>query len=205
MIQPQGIIALEEDVTVSEAIMRCLIEVVCPEAMLDAKHMALQKVEELHSGAHSWHVADILRTLLGSVGVSVRNVLLRCGADIQRLRTQRAREPARVHALRGQPSQSMGNAESDALRNARELQTSREKLNTYTRLIEALEDELRRMRPSYDMGDKFRASRIGAVIHGTTTPSTNKRDSGETVRKDKKAKDGVVVSKKNDGTEITNG
>ncbi|ORC88291.1 uncharacterized protein TM35_000171630 [Trypanosoma theileri] len=227
MNEPQSIIGLVEDVTLPQAvkamealaeeyiqyfntefitphIMRFLLEVICPEATPDAKQVAIEKVEELHSKAHAWQVADILRTFLGIAGVSVRNVLSQCEAERQRLRIQRAREVPRVPAVRRRIAQQMENAESDAFRTAKELQHSRDLLNEYTRRIETLEDELHHMRPCYDMSDKFSTSPVGAFIYGTTTPNTAKKDFGETICKNPKIKDDMIISNRNGSTKISN-
>ncbi|EAN87114.1 hypothetical protein TcCL_NonESM08413 [Trypanosoma cruzi] len=152
---------------VTPHIMRCLMEVVCPEAASEAKDTATEKVRELHVNAQPRQVSYLLRTLFSASGVNVGDVVSRCAEERHRLTVQMARHHSSVISVRSRLLNQVKNFETEGLSAVKDLQESQALLDAFAPRIQTLETELRAVLPDYGRPDEMFSSGMRQIMDAT--------------------------------------
>ncbi|ESL10767.1 hypothetical protein TRSC58_01494 [Trypanosoma rangeli SC58] len=151
---------------VTPHIMKCLMEVVCPEAVSDAKDAAIEEMKAPCRSAQPKRAVHLLRTLFSASGVSARDVMSRCAAERRRLALQMALCPPQT-PLRSEVLQQVNDIEAEGVHAVKGVRESQALLDVLPRRIQVLEAELHEFRLQYGLGDEMGSSRLGEVIDAT--------------------------------------
>ncbi|RNF04782.1 hypothetical protein TraAM80_04907 [Trypanosoma rangeli] len=151
---------------VTPHIMKCLMEVVCPEAVSDAKDAAIEEMKAPCLSTQPKRAVHLLRTLFSASGVSVRDVVSRCAAERRGLALQMALCPPHI-PLRSEVLRQVNNVEAEGVRAVKDVRESRALLDVLARRIQALEPELHEFQPQCGLGDEMGSLRLGEVVDAT--------------------------------------
>ncbi|EKF33271.1 hypothetical protein MOQ_002863 [Trypanosoma cruzi marinkellei] len=149
---------------VTPHVMKCLMEVVCPEAASEAKDTATEKVRELHVNAQPRQVSYLLRNLFCASGVNVGDVVSRCAEERHRLTVQMARHHSSVISVRSRLLNQVKNFETEGLLAVKESQALPDAFAPRT---QTLEEALRAVSPNYGRPDGMFSSGMGQIMDAT--------------------------------------